>query len=285
LTANPVVDDNVEALGAAKQFRQAGFLRHEGAWIERDGKAHFRAFGSGWLGFQAPRHRFDGILLKCAAAAGVEIKQPCRVLAPVVHQGTVWGFDCAQGRIVARFVLDGTGPVRWLARAMRIPLRQESPRLLAQYGYVRGDCPGRDRAPRFTLLDNGWEWTARVEPGRYHFTKLVVNGRPEQGYLPAEFAGLDSDGEVRVLDVSWRIAQPCAGPGYFLLGDAAALLDPSSSHGVLRAILSGMMAAYLIRKVFCDDISEELSTMEYNRWMQRSFDQDASRLRAHLGWS
>ena len=36
-----------------------------------------------------------------------------------------------------------------------------------------------------------------------------------------------------------------AGSGYFLCGDAAAVMDPAASHGVLNALMSGMLAGYL----------------------------------------
>jgi flavin-dependent dehydrogenase len=284
-TLHPGIEPVLESLGAARQVLEAGFLRHEGSWVERNGESHFEAFGSGWLGFQAPRDRFDAILLDRAIAAGVEVRQPCRIRAPLLCGRRVSGIVSAAGPVSARYVLDATGSKRWLARALGIPLRQESPRLFAQYGYLRGRCPGRDAAPRFSLLDRGWVWTARVQPGRYHFTRLAIDRPPERGYLPAEFTGLDPDGEPQVVDVTWRIAQHCAGPGYFLLGDAAALLDPSSSHGVLRAMLSGMLAAHWIRKVIYDDISEKLSAIEYDRWVRRFFHHDASALRARLGWS
>lgn len=38
------------------------------------------------------------------------------------------------------------------------------------------------------------------------------------------------------------MARAVAGPGWFLAGDAAAVLDPASSHGVLRAVLTGFRA-------------------------------------------
>jgi len=284
-TLHPGIEPVLESLRASSQVLAAGFLRHEGSWIERDGESHFEAFGSGWLGFQAPGDRFDAILLDRAKAAGVEVEQPCGILSPIQCERRVSGIVSTEGPTAARYVLDATGSRRWLARALRIPLRQESPRLFAQYGYFRGSCPARDAAPRFSLLDHGWVWTARVQPGRYHFTRLAIESRPDRGYLPAEFSGLDSDGEARVIDVTWRIAQHCAGPGYFLLGDAAALLDPSSSHGVLRAMLSGMLAAHWIRKAICDEVSEKLCAFEYDRWMRGFFHHDASALRARLGWS
>ena len=43
---------------------------------------------------------------------------------------------------------------------------------------------------------------------------------------------------------TWRMAERMAGAGWFIVGDAAATLDPTSSHGVLKALLSGMTAGH-----------------------------------------
>jgi flavin-dependent dehydrogenase len=44
-------------------------------------------------------------------------------------------------------------------------------------------------------------------------------------------------------DVTLRMAAQTAGDGWFLCGDAALVLEPSVSHGVLRGPMSGMAAA------------------------------------------
>ncbi|MBA4535538.1 hypothetical protein H1196_23700 [Brevibacillus halotolerans] len=51
-------------------------------------------------------------------------------------------------------------------------------------------------------------------------------------------------------DMTWRVITQLGGPGgYFLIGDAATVLDPASSHGVLKAVMSGMMAGNLIAQM------------------------------------
>ena len=43
--------------------------------------------------------------------------------------------------------------------------------------------------------------------------------------------------------MTWRLHEACAGPGYFLVGDAACFLDPVFSTGVTLAMMSGKEAA------------------------------------------
>jgi flavin-dependent dehydrogenase len=68
------------------------------------------------------------------------------------------------------------------------------------------------------------------------------------------------------LDMGWRLHPSCAGPGYFLMGDAAALLDPASSNGVLRALMSGMFAAHLAACVIAGK-DEETALQTYVQWI------------------
>jgi flavin-dependent dehydrogenase len=278
---HPGVESLLDQLGVASQVREADFLRHGGIWIERNLERQFRAFGSGWQGFQAKRSHFDSILLERANTVGVKVEQPCRARSPICAGSRVVGLNTARGPIQARFVLDATGAKRWLARCLQIELRQESPRFLAVYGYATGHHPGLSE-PIFRFLDDGWLWTAHVEANRYHYTRLVRTVRVDTSYFPPEFAGLQQSDRPKTRDVTWRIASRCAGPGYFILGDAAALIDPSSSQGVLRALLSGTMAAHLLTNIFAGRIPEILASQEYDIWMQRLFKRQAIELRRYF---
>jgi flavin-dependent dehydrogenase len=82
------------------------------------------------------------------------------------------------------------------------------------------------------------------------------------------------------LDYSWRIFRECAGPGYFLLGDAACLMDPSAANGVLRALMSGMYAAHLISAVDQGRATYGQVVAEYKSWISRLFDQTRKELHA-----
>jgi hypothetical protein len=69
---------------------------------------------------------------------------------------------------------------------------------------------------------------------------------------PEVLRHLTRRGRPRGADVTWRLSDAAAGLGWFIVGDAAAVLDPSCSHGVLKAIMSGMMAGHLAAGVLVD---------------------------------
>ncbi|UOQ71628.1 NAD(P)/FAD-dependent oxidoreductase [Hymenobacter cellulosilyticus] len=83
---------------------------------------------------------------------------------------------------------------------------------------------------------------------------------------------------MRGEDVTWRLVQPAAGPGYVLAGDAAAILDPAAGHGVLKALMSGMMAAQTAVQMLTAGESPEPAAA-YCAWLTAWFEHDAAHLR------
>lgn len=282
-TLHPGVEPILQRLGVAGEVAKAGFLRHRGAWVGSASGSNFEPFGSDsggvWQGFQVWRADFDGILLRQALKLGVNVRQPCQALRPILHRGAVTGVCTKEGQIHGTYVLDASGGRHWLARKSGLALHRCSRPLIAQFGYVRGECPARDEAPAFMQDGQSWLWTARVRPGVYQWTRLLPKRqRFERDWLPEEFLGMQPVCGAQGADVTWRIVEQCAGPGYFLLGDSAAVLDPASSHGVLRALMSGILAGYLIKKTLRDGAPASVVAKEYRRWMTNWCTHDMVRL-------
>ena len=239
-TLHPGVEPLITRLGAGAELASANFLRHEGVWVEGFGTSEFRPYGSDhdgpWRGYQAIRSEFDSLLLARARSCGVNILQPHRAIRVLRNGDRISGAETTAGMLSAAYTIDASGTSAWLARQLSLTHRQVSRKLIALYGYVRGECTVRDAAPCFTYRPDGWEWTARIQPNLYHWTRLCTSSTlPGAAEPPAEFAGLEPFGRPKGSDVTWRRLEACAGDGYFIAGDAASVSDPSSSHGVLRA--------------------------------------------------
>jgi 2-polyprenyl-6-methoxyphenol hydroxylase-like FAD-dependent oxidoreductase len=159
----------------------------------------------------------------------------------------VIGLETTEGEFYGEYIIDASGGTHWLARQLALPIEYYSPRLIAHYGYVKGACPAYDHAPAIVSDDAGWTWIAQVRPQIYQWTRLFLEEQKlPKNWLPAELQELEIDQKTRTQDVTWRKVERPAGAGYFLVGDAAMVLDPASSHGVLKAVMSGIMAAHLI---------------------------------------
>ena len=288
-TLHPGVEPLLEQMGVLDAVLAAGFVRHRGNWVQWEGDRQFMAFGAdaagAWQGFQAVRADFDALLLAQAVAIGVTVLHPCRAQGLLKNaQGRVVGVATSQGDVQAAIVVDAAGGHHWVARQLGLEIEYESPRLMVYYGYATGDCPERDDAPAIAADEQGWTWTAKVRSQLYQWTRLSFAGQPlPRHWLPAEFAGLTPHQPPRAADVTWRqVAQP-AGAGYFLVGDAAMVLDPTSSHGVLRAIMSGRMAGHLMAKSLADRRLEPLTIHHYCEWVKQWFCHDVDQLKQLYG--
>ena len=283
-TLHPGIEPLLKQLGVFDQVASAGFLRHSGTWVQWEQDLQFMPFGNDesvdWQGFQAWRADFDKILLERAKAVGVEILQPCRASDLMIYQGRVTGVKTSQGIFEAFIVMDAGGSHHWLAKQLGLAIQTYSPPLLAHYGYAQGNCPIRDAAPAIIADGQGWTWTAKVASQTYQWTRLNLNHkRIQRDWLPSEFAELKPIGKSHVADVTWRKVDCPAGPGYFLLGDAAAVVDPASSHGILKAIMSGIMAGHLIKLMLGNIDLEHQAIQEYCQWMQGWFFNDVKTLK------
>jgi flavin-dependent dehydrogenase len=283
-TLPPGVEPIFAQLGVAEAIAAAGFTRHRGIWVSWSGPRRFDPFGrdrgSSWYGFQAPREQLDRILLDAVSGPFAVVRQPSRALHPLCDRGRVIGVATSDGPLFARWVIDASGGAHWLARRLAIPLLFASPRLIARYGYVTGNCPERDEAPEIAADEMGWSWSARIAPGRYHWTRLSLSEHdPLRDRPPAELANLTPQGRTRGADVTWRIVAEPAAPGYLCVGDAAAVLDPASSHGVLKGLMSGMMAGHVIAQAESGTASIAAATEAYSAWLRDWFRADVSALR------
>lgn len=283
-TLHPGLEPVLERLGARDALLSATSLRHAGTWVEWGKHSGFVPFGHDetgpWLGFQASRGDFDDRLLAVASGCGAEIVGQRAIGVTRDAQGQVIGVESATTSIQARFVLDASGPVHWLARRLAVPLVKESRTLIARFGYADAKQPTAKPLPRVRSDTCGWTWIADLGDGRYQWTRVSEPAaRPRESWLPAELDGCRSRGTFGA-DVTWRCAERVAGLGWFLCGDAAAVLDPLSSRGVLRAVMSGMMAAHLAVAAINGDLRDRDAARAYHSWLATWFSCDAKTMAA-----
>jgi flavin-dependent dehydrogenase len=280
----PGVETILAQLGAVDVLHRADVLRYPGVWIRWGDKPRFQPFGGDaagpWLGFQVDRADLDTALLARARSLGVEVHQPCRALRLLSREGRVAGVATSHGPLDARWVIDAAGSGHWLARRLGLARERASPRLLSRYGYARGPFRSHPASPLIAADGAGWTWTAEVGPGRSNWTRLALSAAVlPDGRPPDEHAALAAVGPVRGADVTWRRVAEGAGAGYFCVGDALAVLDPASGHGVLRALMAGVMSARLLGRMRAGVCTEAEAAAVYRRWAESWFRADARALR------
>lgn len=277
-TLHPEIEPLLKKLGVRDQVLAAGFPRCPGRWIALQGERQFYSFGENKhgpkLGFQVKRPQFDTLLLEQAKGMGVKVLQPCRAIEPLVSRGQIQGLITTEGGIEATYVVDATGRNQWLARKLKLNTIPYSPSLQVEYGDAIGHCPEQDYSPLITAAPGGWVSVAKVQPLQYQWTRLKWFQPSDAPWYPPNLGHLRRSDTTHRIDMTWCLVNPPAGPGYFLVGDAAAILDPISSQGVLKAIASGMMAAHLIKQQF-QEAKRQLAIADfYATWFRTNFYED-----------
>jgi 2-polyprenyl-6-methoxyphenol hydroxylase-like FAD-dependent oxidoreductase len=146
--------------------------------------------------------------------------------------------------------------------------------LIARFGYSGQDF-GLRNIPRFREHANGWTWLAMVRADTWQCVQLSLTSKKPLPPLPAEFG---FPARLRGADVTWRLVRDCAGPGYFICGDAAMTLDPAASRGVARALQSGTRAADLAAKVHDGNLEDGAAEHSYREWLASGFMAEARQL-------
>lgn len=215
-------------------------------------------------GLHLDRRRFDARLAEAAAAAGAEIRTGTRVTSCV---GDPDGTSCVAltsgGRsdaVRARIVVDATGPVSRVARAMGAR-RVVYDRLTAVTGFV--DVPLDAAVSRLTLLEAtpyGWWYVARVsgtrcavavasEPAtvraaRLHEPRAWSAALRATRHCAAALGGAAQPHEPLIVrSAPSFVLDRVAAPGWIAVGDAASAFDPIASQGIYKALADGIAAA------------------------------------------
>jgi flavin-dependent dehydrogenase len=266
-TLHPGIEVLFQSLGILEQVKQGGFLRHAGYQVITSEGRDFRAYGRDllgeWRGFQVPRSELDAILLRRAIEVGTEIVRPARVIDVLRERSRIAGVLTTAGEYSCTCLVDSSGGVHWLQRRLGFPLWEVSGTLIARYGWMAISRQGS--LPEFRIEGCGWFWQAPVKPGLDAWVSLDLEGSAKN----------DSGSAAGSRPVTWRIARPCAGPGYYLVGDAACVIDPAGAQGILKAFLSARFVAESIAASIRNKELEKEAQVGYCAWIESAFCREA----------
>lgn len=273
-TLHPGAEPLLAQLGMREALLSAGFHRHEGVWwrAHQDEAPRFVPYGEDlngpWRGFQADRMALQALMQDAVRDAGATLVTGAPLEKALVGaNGQVLGVVAHGHPHLASWTLDATGHRAWLAEALGLPVTLRSPPLGVRFGWshASGKHPGAvSGQPSFTFTPQGWLWRAPLAPGRHAWAELAI--------------GQSADACPPGRDVTWRLRLPCAGAGYVLLGDSAAVLDPSSSHGVMRALMSGIQASHWIAAWRHQGLAAAAVARAHRHWTLERFEHDAQAL-------
>jgi len=256
------------------------------------GKTLPKLFTKAW---QVKRAEYDHLLLKHAAACGVEVKQEARVTRVLRDQpagrvvGVEYSDESGVHTVESRWVMDCSGQSALLGNELKLRDYDKQMNNYALFGYWKGakwiyEYVGHPELTRICVITTprGWLWYIPVSRDvmsvglvTQRQTLKNMSGGPEKLYreeLAAcpEIKGLlekahlvriarDQKRDVcAVQDWSYTSRQ-ISGPGWAMVGDAAGFVDPILSSGVMLAHELGQKAAYTLVSTFEATSDEQIS--------------------------
>ena len=260
-------------LGLEDQMRAIGMKKPGAEFVSPwHGASQVFNFSEAWdksmpYGYQVRRSEFDEILIRNAAAKGAAVIEDCRVReVEFTDVGANVRAQHQDGRSElwrTRFVIDASGRDTFLGNRFKVKHRNPNHNSAAIYGHFSGARrhPGEAEG-NITIFwfDHGWFWFIPLLDGVTsigattwpYYMKTRGKRSPQQFLLdtiamcPSLHDRLKDASLVSEVEATGNFSYACDrthGPGYLLLGDAYAFIDPVFSSGVMLAMNSAFIGA------------------------------------------
>ena len=285
-----------ERIAAIPQVPKAG-----GAFVNGDGSGriyfHFTdALGAGAgtevAACNLERAPFDAALLAAARDAGAEVREGAAVRAiPALADGDV-RVEVEQGgvrgEVRGRWLLDASGQATVVARHLgtrRVIPQMKKVAYYGQFESVEREPLPAGGYPMIAICREGWFWLIPLDEKRTsigfvteadmvkrmdvppdRLLAWAIERCPYVAEVTKSATSLPVNGVMA--DFSYR-CRPYAGPGYFLLGDAATFIDPIFSTGVCLGMGSAIEAARVVEKLAKAQITPAAARRTYARTVHR----------------
>jgi flavin-dependent dehydrogenase len=297
----------LELLGVREKIDSFGFQQKWGAYFDWGGENWDVTFGAAdeerRYSYQVDRSVFDKALLDHAKELGVKVVEGAEVkrlgfdgdrpTTAVWSQGGRGG-ETEEHEIGFDYVIDASGRAGLLnTRHLRGRRHHTVFQNIAVWGYWTGAktlSQGPEGAIAIGSVEDGWLWGIPLAGGQLSVGlvthKDVFNAKRQEGITSEKIYhdAIRESALVEELLAPAELVTPLrtekdysytserfAGPGYFLVGDAACFLDPLLSTGVHLAMYSAMVTAASLASVVRGEFSEEDAQGLYERSYRQAY--------------
>jgi flavin-dependent dehydrogenase len=292
----------LDRLGLRPRLEQIGFVRKYGATVRWGGEGDqwgfaFRDAGRHEYALQVPRAEFDALLLGRARELGVHVVEDATVREPVFDgdrlvgvryeiRGEQEGIDAR-----ARITVDASGQRRWLGSHLGLVQWHDDLRNVAVWSYYQGCLRYEGERAGHTLVEmrrGGWLWFIPLDDDITSIGYVTPAALLAEAGAQVEevFATqLERSREVKPMMrgakrvAAYRTARDWSyactrffGPGWVLVGDAAAFVDPLLSTGVTLALRGARVLAPAVSQALADPSAEAEALRSYEESSRKFFD-------------
>jgi flavin-dependent dehydrogenase len=276
-----------ERLGVLDKVRAIGVFK-PGADFEADNERGYNTFAfARALGkspphaYQVWRQDFDKMLWEHARECGADAREGHEAVAIEQHGPRATGIavqtdDGRSYRIQARYLIDASGRDALLSTKRKLKRRNSQHQSAAIFGHFRGaiaragEDAGNISMYRFA---HGWMWMIPLPAGvmsvgavcwpeylkqrKGRTVEFLLETLQQNAALWQRVAGAELIGnEVRVTGNYSYDSRRMGGPGWLLVGDAFAFIDPVFSSGVYLAMSGAEQAAATVEAALREPASE-----------------------------
>lgn len=271
----------LERLGVLDKVRAMGVVKH-GADFTYPGDSEYKVydFGNAYRSsppnaYEVTRSEYDEMLFRNAAEQGVETHEGIRVTEVRFDKDGVVadarGEDGTRHVFRARYLVDATGRDTFLSNKLKLKKKNREHASAAIFSHFSGveRRPGNQEGNiSIYWFDNGWMWLIPLKndvmsvgavchpdyikqrPGTTEEFLLDTIKRCPEAW--ARFGKAKRVADVRSTGNYSYKSDRMAGPGFIMVGDAFAFIDPVFSSGVYLAMNSAEIGAEIV-----DDILRE----------------------------
>ncbi|MFF7737513.1 MULTISPECIES: tryptophan 7-halogenase [unclassified Streptomyces] len=294
----PGLNSVVDELGVRETIDAAGFTRKAGISLLWGAERKLWSIAFGESGpydytWQVKRAEFDLLLLEHARKLGAMVIEHASVREVLTTDGRATGVTYTIGRgtepirAEARFIVDASGQSKIFAREFGLVDMHDDLKNLAVWTYYQGGDRLPDELSGNILVENhpdGWLWVIPLSDGTQSVgfvgpnDQMAQDTRPSLELLESKIA--TSREAKKLLANATRVAgcrtakdwsYTCSrfhGPGYLLVGDAAAFIDPLFSTGVTLAMKGASSAAATVSAMLQEPEREEEFAQAYDEGLR-----------------
>jgi flavin-dependent dehydrogenase len=287
----PSANALLHELGTLDAIESAGFVENRGNTVRWAGSpTRIERFPDGGHGFHVDRQSLEAVLDRVVRSSGATVihgpsARSAHRKDGVWHVGTLDPAGNA-AELEAPWVVDATGRHGFFARRLgRRPDRRTTTFALVARVHGTDDLPAHEGHTLVESYEDGWAWSVPVAPRIRCVTAMVD---PRETKIDPESIARTLGEQLRkaplveaVLESATPLADAWACPaslytcarytdeGLVIAGDAGAFIDPLSSYGVKKALISGRLAGIAVATALADS-SMTSAALEYHDAHERS---------------
>jgi len=293
----------LERLGVLDQVREMGVVKN-GADFSLGGERDYVTYNfadsmreSPKNAYEVTRSQYDEMLFRNAAKNGVDAREEVDVKDVVIENAPGGGYSItakartkggATETIRARYLVDATGRDTFLSKKLSLKRRNARHGSAAIFSHFRGvERRSGDEAGNISIywFDHGWMWLIplkddvmsigcvchpdylKAQPGTHEQILMATLAKAPAAI--ERMAKAERVADVRATGNYSYTSDRMAGPGWIMVGDAFAFIDPVFSSGVYLAMNSAEKGADLVDRLLFDPSREAQLQAAFDRKIRR----------------